>query len=313
MFRKLLLKKKAVHVKVLLINSAILLLTLTAATLLSCSDFKFNKVFVAFYNGSVTIQKKGILPVQVQIKDQINDDNIIRTGEKSCLVVQSTDGIIIRFEQNTEAQIQSLKNKTKKIINLNNGKILSSISKLKKGEEFSIKTPTTVASVRGTEFLMAFNGKDSTVAVGNGKVSVKRLTESGDEKSVDKGFTATAAGSNSTVRLRNINRIETLELTKFKKTPMVDIIEKKTPEELTEIFKETLKCDEQINEEIKENMGLTFEEMRAKYGRIDVLHLYNGTEVEGVIVARGTVYKMVTKTGIVMVDSKDIKGTETRR
>ncbi|PKL17331.1 MAG: hypothetical protein CVV49_11645 [Spirochaetae bacterium HGW-Spirochaetae-5] len=313
MFRKLLLKNESVHAGVLLKNSAILLFTTAAAALLSCSDFKFNKVFIAFYQGSVTIQKNGSLPVQVQVKDQINNDDIIRTGEKSCLVVQSTDGIIIRFEQNTEAQILSLKNKTKKIINLSNGKILSSVSKLKKGEEFSIMTPSTVASVRGTEFLTAFNGRDSIVAVGNGKVSVKRLTGSKDEKSVETGFTAIAPGKNSNLNLRKISIVETLELSKFKKTPMVERIEKKTPEELKEIFKETMQCDEQINEEIKENLGLTFEEMKAKYGRIDVLYLYNGTEVEGVIAARGTVYKMVTKTGIVMVDSKDIKGTETKR
>jgi hypothetical protein len=313
MFMKLLLKEKSVHAKAIMKKSAIMLLVPAAAAVVSCSDFKFNQIFVAFYNGSVTIQKKGALPVQVQVKDQINDEDIIKTGEKSCLVLQSTDGIIIRFEQNTEAHIQSLKNKTRKLINLSSGKILSSISKLKKGEEFSIKTPTTVALVRGTEFVISFNGKDSIVAVGRGTVNVRRLTGSGDEKSVENGFTATAAGSNSVVKLRNINRVETLELSKFKKTPMVDKIEKKTPEELNELFKETIKCDEQINEEIKENLGLTFEEMKAKYGRIDVLYLYNGTEVEGVIAARGTVYKMVTKTGIVMVDSKDIKDTETRR
>lgn len=313
MFGKLLIMAKTEPIKVILKNSVILFLITAAAALLSCSDFKLNKAFVAFYKGDVTVRKKGALPVQVQVKDQINNDDIIRTGEKSCLVVQSTDGITLRFEQNTEALIQSLKNNTKKIIILNNGKILSSVSKLKKGEEFSIKTPTTVASVRGTEFLTAFNGRDSIVAVRSGKVSVKRLTVSGDEKSVENGFTATASGLNPAIRLRKINRVETLELSKFKKTPVVDTIEKKTPEELNEIFKETVRSDEQINEEIKENLGLTFEEMKAKYGRIDVLYLYNGTVVEGVIAARGTIYKMVTKTGIVMVDSKDIKGTETKR
>lgn len=313
MLRKffIIIKKRTVHS--INRNLTIMLLIPIAASLLSCSDFKFNKVFIAFYKGSVTIQKKGALPKQVQVKDEISDGDIIRTGKKSCLVVQSTDGIIIRFEQNTEAQIQSLKNKTRKIINLNNGKILSSVSKLKKGEEFSIKTPTTVASVRGTEFLTTFNGRLSTVAVGSGRVSVKRITWSKDEKSVEKGFTAMAAGSNSIVRLRNTNRIEKLELSKFRKTPLVDTIEKKTPEELNEIFKETKKCDKQIDEEIRENLGLTFKEMKVKYGRIDILHLYNGTKVEGVIAARGTVYKMVTKSGIVMVDSKDIKGTETRK
>ena len=116
MFRKLLLKKKAVHAEVLLKNSAILLLITAAAALLSCSEFKFNKVFIAFYQGSVTTQKNGSLPVQVKVKEQIKDDDIIRTGEKSCLVIKSTDGIIIRFEQITEAQIFSFNNTTNKLI-----------------------------------------------------------------------------------------------------------------------------------------------------------------------------------------------------
>ncbi len=107
LIRKLLLKKRSVRAKVMMKNTAIILLIPATAALLSCSEFKFNKVFVAFYKGNVTIQKNGASPEQVQGKEQIKDDDIIRTCKKSCLVIRSTDGIIIRFEQNTEAQILS--------------------------------------------------------------------------------------------------------------------------------------------------------------------------------------------------------------
>lgn len=288
-------------------------LILIAAAVISCSESKSGKAYVTFYTGTVTVRKAGGSPAPVQLKDQVNDGDILSTGQKSCIIIQNTEGLVIRLEQNTEAVISSFNNIIKKEINLNSGTVLSSVSKLKKGWEYSIKTPTTVASVRGTEFLTAFNGKDSIVAVGSGKVTVKRITGSGDEKLVEHGFTALAAGKRPAVELRKINKVEALELSKFKKTPVVDTIEKKTTDELKEIFKETKKTDEKINDEIGETIGLTLDEMRVKYGRIDTLYLYNGSILEGVIATRGNVYKIVTKSGIVMVDSKDIKNTATRK
>ncbi len=323
------------------INIKFLIIMLSGLLLLiSCSE---QKAYIAFYTGSVTIRKPGGTTAGVRVKDRVNDGDILKTGKKSCIIIQNTEGLIIRFEQNTEAQIISFNNPAKKGVSLNRGKVLSNVSKLKKGGEYYVKTPTTVASVRGTEFLTTFNGKYSTVAVGDGKVSVKKIDVSGnenigkneknyrignidkidkidkikknkdnEEKIVEKGFTA-VIGKKSIVRFRKTNRIEKLELSKIKKTPGVETIEKKTTEEMNEIFKETEKKDKKINDQIKEITGLTPGEMRAMYGRIDTLSLYDGRVLQGVIASRGSVYKILTQSGIMMVDSKDIKGTETRR
>lgn len=297
-------------------NSVMLVLILAISSVISCSDstpLMTTRAYVIFHTGVVTIRKHGAEPEPVWLGEQVDDSDIIRTGEKSCVIIQNTEELTIRLEQNSEAVISSLNNALKKEVGLNKGKVLSSVSKLKKGSEYYVKTPTTVASVRGTEFLTTFDGRDATVAVGSGKVSVKRISGNGDWKTAVKGFTAVAPGKSSTVKLRKLNKIEKLELSKIRNTPSVENIEKKTPGELKEIFRNTEKADKKINDEISEIIGLTPAEMRARFGRIDTLYLYNGSILKGVIASRGNVYKILTQSGIVMVDSKDIKTTETTK
>jgi mRNA-degrading endonuclease HigB of HigAB toxin-antitoxin module len=281
------------------------------AVLFSCAEKDRTDSFVTFYAGDVTIQRgEAVKPLQV--KDQVKDGDVIRTGEKSCVVIQSTDGLVLRVEQKSEVAVSLFNVTAKKQITLNNGKVLSSVEKLKKGYDYSVKTPTAVASVRGTEFLTEFNGKDSIIAVAKGSVKVTKTTGPADEKIVDTGKTAVVVNEVQEVKIRNMNRAEILELSKFKKTPVVENIEKKKPEEIKELFMETQKVDEQINSEIKEETGLTPEEMKDKYGRIDIITLYNGRVVKGVITSRGNFYRIVTQTRVEIIDAKDVKNTETK-
>ncbi len=281
----------------------------SSALLLSCGKEKKIKAYVSFYTGKVTVQNGKESPVNVNLKDEVQDGDLFNVGKKSCLILQGQDGLVVRFEANTEALISAMNNVTSREITLNRGRILSSVEKLKKGGAYSVKTPTAVASVRGTQFLTSYNGKKSTVAVGRGLVSVKNTAQGGMEKLAPEGRTATAETGAKGVEIRDIDKSETLELTKVVNTPVVSGIEKKTPEELEEIFKESSEQNKKTEEQIDELRGMTQSEMKAKYGRIDIITLYNGRKIEGVILSRGKYYRILTRGGTITVEGKNVRRT----
>lgn len=282
-----------------------------AAMFISCAKETKNEIFVSFFTGSVTQTRSGA-PVAVEVKGVVQEGDIFTIGEKSTLILQSSDGLVIRFESNTEAVVSSITDVSKREISLNKGKVLSSVEKLQKRHGYAVKTPTAVASVRGTQFLTEFTGTKSIIAVGKGVVNVKRTAGAADEKLVEKGNSAVVETEKEIVELREVNKVETLELSKLEKTPVVDKVENKTPEELKDIFKEIEKSEVEINEQIKEETGLTPAEMKAKYGRIDVITLYSGRTIQGIIVSRGESYRVLTTNGPVAIKAKDVRRTDVR-
>lgn len=300
------MKLKKLFKKTVIIAAAV-----SVSMLISCAKETKNELFVSFFTGSVTQVRNGA-QVAVEVKGLGKEGDIFTVGEKSTLILQSSDGLVIRFESNTEAVISSINDVTKREISLNKGKVLSSVEKLQKGHGYAVKTPTAVASVRGTQFLTEFTGTKSIVAVGKGVVNVKRTAGAPDEKLVEKGNSAVVEAEKEIVELREVNKVETLELSKLENTPVVQEVEKKTPDELKQIFNEIEKTEIEINEQIKEETGLTPAEMKAKYGRIDVITLYSGRTIQGVIISRGESYRVLTTNGPISVNAKDVRRTDVR-
>ncbi|MBN1500399.1 MAG: FecR domain-containing protein [Spirochaetes bacterium] len=91
------------------------------------------------------------------------DENVIRLSGKTELefskLFQSSDG--------TSEQVQ---------LNLVKGSVFSKVvRKLAKHDEFSIKTPTAVASVRGTEFMVEQDEQKASISCLDGMVAVKDI------------------------------------------------------------------------------------------------------------------------------------------
>ncbi|NCC45308.1 MAG: hypothetical protein EOM18_17380, partial [Clostridia bacterium] len=234
------------------------------------------------------------------------------TGERSYVIIQTDDGIVIRFDSNTRVVFKSISDEKNRELNLDRGKVVSSVSKLKKESEYRVKTPTAVASVRGTEFLTEYDKGKTVVAVGKGKVSVvKTATE--EENFVDTGNTAVVAEStDAAVELREISKVEELEISKIKGVPVIDNIDKADAAAIEEKFSDTEEKTEEINREIEELLekdSWTLEKIKAKYGRIDVVTLYNGRVIRGAIIGRGAYVKILTPGGVVTVQGKDIRTT----
>ncbi len=125
--------------------------------------------------------------------EELNEGDTIFVGKKSFAALQYGSDMVIKLSPNTKMRVSTIGSQSQ--VYLDQGKLFSKVSKLKKGDSFSVKTKTSIAAVRGTEFLVNYAGSGGTfVTVGEGKVAVALVAGEGDkvakEEMVDAGKTA---------------------------------------------------------------------------------------------------------------------------
>ncbi len=100
----------------------------------------------------------------------------VRTGSRSVARLKLGDGSKVLLLQNSQAEMENLSS-VEKTIKLLKGRVRAIVAKIKGGNNFQIKTPIGVASVRGTDFEvgMSEDGQQMEVAVNEGQVGVGRL------------------------------------------------------------------------------------------------------------------------------------------
>ncbi len=271
-----------------------------------------NGIYVSFFAGDVKLKRANNESIKVKLKLEVKKGDIFTVGKKSALVLQGTDGLVVRFNANTKAEISSLDGLINRELTLKKGRVLSSVNKLKKGNNYSVKTPTAVASVRGTQFLTSFDGKKSRVAVGRGLVKVKSTKKGGGEELVGVGKTALSNSEDGKVEVRELNKVEKLNLEVIESTPEVKDVAEKTPAELEKIFQKPEKEIKKIEKKLDLNAGMSFSDMKKKYGRIDVITLYSGKVISGVILSRGANYKVLTERGTINIRAKKVRQTRSK-
>lgn len=110
--------------------------------------------------------------------DMLKAGDIIVTGKKSVAdLVFGTSGVI-RINENSHVTVTSIADKTNNNseLNMDNGKVFLTLSKLK-GTGFKVKTPTAVASVRGTSFTVLSDKKGAKLSVAKGTVAVNPVKD----------------------------------------------------------------------------------------------------------------------------------------
>lgn len=301
---------------------------------------------VLFQMGQVEVQRANADYVPLQVRDAIKEKDIIRTGANSFATIQFGDKGVVRIQENTVANFRMLFSNDQAEIYLNQGEVLSKIERLQKEERYTIKTPTAVASVRGTEFSAGYADGKSYVAVSTGKVSVgkkssaEQSTEDGsyskETAMVETGNTAVVTEEAKTetdkqevkLEVRAITPVEAAHVEKISVVELVQEPEKKTVEQLEEIKTLALKKEEEINkkleqlkteQEVKEKetkinelinkKTKTLTEIKEVFNRIDEITLYNGRVIQGAIISRGTSYKILTTGATVTISEREIKGT----
>ena len=126
---------------------------------------------ISFFLGKATVTRNG-KTAGVKSGDIIKEGDVIRTPKGGIVEVLYDDNSKITIQQNTVVRIGSKNVKGSSDVTVIAGEIKGKFGKLKKGVH-RINTPTTVCSVRGTEFTVAVsNGGDSLVNLDEGRLDV---------------------------------------------------------------------------------------------------------------------------------------------
>lgn len=290
---------------------------------------------VIFSVGDITIKQQDQAPRPLSLQDMVSQGDTIVTGDKSFATIQFQDIGLLRIQEKTIVTLTTLFANDRGEVYLDQGQVLSKLHRLKKETEYRIKTPTAVASVRGTEYSASYLNGKSLVSVRTGKVAVSTSKSSGAAEQaedlseatiIDQGKTAvitrtTSADAQEELKLevRPISEVESLTVKKISIVAMVPEPEKKTKEELTsmqeKIIKEEIAIDKELNSKIKEEKIInmikkkenTLAEIKEVFERIDEISLYNGRVIQGAIISRGETYKVLTTTGTMDINEADIK------
>jgi len=110
--------------------------------------------------------------------DNIGISESILTGKKSVADLVFGASGVIRINENSRIAVKSIadKNTDDTVLDMDKGRVYVTLGKLK-GKEFRVKTPTAVASVRGTSFTVVADNKGSKLSVAKGTVTVNPVKD----------------------------------------------------------------------------------------------------------------------------------------
>lgn len=182
-----------------------------------CSPQAPDKATALFVIGSVTVTKPGAPPRPLEHRETIEAGDTIATGHSSTAVIDIASIARIQILSNTKVTMDAILTRDTTSIKMETGTLITGVQKLKKGSLWEVRTPTSLAAVRGTRFSVTSAAGRSVVAVDEGSVAVKK-TGAEEEHIVVQG---TAAEITHDVATRPMNETERRELEQFKAIPDV--------------------------------------------------------------------------------------------
>lgn len=127
--------------------------------------------------GAIISQVRGTASVEIQGKSEpatvgkkVNAGDVIITEKDSEVDLQIAGGGAFRVLNASRITVGALAQKSE--INVQKGGLLLGLKKMKADEEFTVRSPTALAGVRGTSF--SFSADRNTIAVLTGSVQVER-------------------------------------------------------------------------------------------------------------------------------------------
>lgn len=115
--------------------------------------------------------KRVLLPAFVQTALKPGDE--VRTHARSRAEIRLGDGVLVRLKENTVFKLERLKSRKGTLnvaLRLLKGKILLKVGKLGSGSRVRVRTPTAVAGVRGTMFVVDAQAAKTEIKVLEGTV-----------------------------------------------------------------------------------------------------------------------------------------------
>ena len=166
----------------------------------SLYNIVFFIIFISWINGNkiaVTTKVKGLVEIMPIGKDNfanlkpgtiLSDGDKIRTGSSGfTAIIFIDDKSTLKLKENSEAVItgqRSARSIAKKI-NMDVGTVRATVNK--QNSDFVIQTPTSVASVKGTDFWMITDPVDGDLVIGLEGLVTLTNNETGAEVDVTEG------------------------------------------------------------------------------------------------------------------------------
>ncbi|MFN3966715.1 MAG: FecR domain-containing protein, partial [Endomicrobiia bacterium] len=141
------------------------------STLLFSLLFAEQKAIIQKLSGKVEIFSMGRWKA-AKVGDVISSNQKIKTSRIGYCIILLQDGHTVRISGGSEVSVFSLLSE-KTEFHLTTGRIRSKVSKLISGRSFSVRTPTAVCSVRGTDFAVEYEQGVTKLEVYEGIVSAK--------------------------------------------------------------------------------------------------------------------------------------------
>ena len=164
------------------------------------NNILFYLIFISFIQGNkiaVTTKVKGLVEIMPIGKENfanlkpgtiLSDGDKIRTGSSGfTAIIFIDDKSTLKLKENSEAVItgqRSARSIAKKI-NMDVGTVRATVNK--QNSNFVIQTPTSVASVKGTDFWMITDPVDGDLVIGLDGVVTLTNNETGEEVDVTEG------------------------------------------------------------------------------------------------------------------------------
>ncbi|TGJ99292.1 transcriptional regulator [Leptospira semungkisensis] len=156
---------------------------------------------ITFSKGTVKIFDKTGKEKPVSVDTFLLPEDKIETGKDSYADLQLAEGVLVRIKENTSLVLKkifvdSANGEVFTDFGLIKGKVFSKVdTKLSKTSKFTVSTPTSVASVRGTEFIVEETGKGTSTRVSNGAVEVTDADDPSKVAVADSGEGVSADGN----------------------------------------------------------------------------------------------------------------------
>lgn len=139
---------------------------------------------VKLLRGDVNVLTLG-KTTKLSANEWVEDGAIIKTAEKSFVKLIFIDKSQMNIGPNSEMKIEKFDGKDSGVIDLVKGKIRSQVTKDylqiqdRDKSKLFIKTPNAVMGIRGTDFMIATNGKNTSAVLFEGEVVFNRLDARG--------------------------------------------------------------------------------------------------------------------------------------
>lgn len=247
-----------------------------------------SRALVISVRGQVEIQRGNAAPQAAHAGDILGEADRIATGPDSVLDL-AVSGHALRILAESSATVSELRRhpdgSARSVrMSLEKGGILARAGRLAGADRFEVQTPTAIAGVRGTKFLVRSDASGTHVRLFEGSVAVQ--SNKGQDRIVEPG--------------------QTVRITQEAIEPGEDTAS------YTADFEE-LEANPDLNSEILQaaealQTARTAEEIKELYSKIEIIKMRDGREFRGAVASQnGSRMLIHTPQGIYIVDTGEVE------